>query len=180
MLTWVPLALVFALTDFSVKEGPTGSENVFGPNMAIRAEIFTQGHRFDTSIGPRDGNYAMGSESELLRRLVRQGHSAWHVHDAVVEHFIREAQLSQSWILQRAVRYGRGQYRMARAVSPLPSTSWWGVPRYLVRELFTHAIRAGKGLVSLNQGEVFRARWELNYIRGEILEARSLRRERAA
>jgi glycosyltransferase involved in cell wall biosynthesis len=178
ILAWVPLAPVFALTDPSVAEGPTGSQNVFGPNMAVRAQAFASGHRFDSRIGPRGTSYAMGSESEFVRRLVRQGYAVWHTHDAVVEHFIREFQLQRSWILRRAIRYGRGQYRMAQALAVKHPVFWWGVPRYLFRELFVHAIHVAKGFFSFDQGELFRAQWGFNFVRGEIMEARNLRKER--
>jgi glycosyltransferase involved in cell wall biosynthesis len=88
-LEWVPPAPVFSLTDPRLREGPTDPGFLYGPNMAIRAEVFNGGARFDASIGPRGADYPMGSETELLQRLKRQGHKAWHVQEAVIEHFIR-------------------------------------------------------------------------------------------
>src|SRR5271169_1127428 len=107
-IEWVHRGPVFSLTDFSQMEGPIGSPWVFGPNMAIRSKIFQSGIRFDPLIGPGRSDYAMGSETELLLRLDRQGHKAWHVASAVVEHLIRKEQLEKRWIWQRAIRFGRG------------------------------------------------------------------------
>jgi hypothetical protein len=69
--------------------------------------------RFDENIGPNgDPQYPMGSESELTRRLARGGYKAWHCPGAVVDHIIRPSQLTRGSMLQRATRYGRGQYRL--------------------------------------------------------------------
>jgi hypothetical protein len=88
---------------------------VFSPNSAIRADFFRVGWRFQESIGPGPGSYAMGSETELTRRLDAAGVRAWHVRASVVEHMIRAFQMTPEWLLARAVRYGRGQYRWPRA-----------------------------------------------------------------
>jgi glycosyltransferase involved in cell wall biosynthesis len=179
ILDWVPWGRVFTLTDPNVREGPTPPYNIFGPNMAIRAEIFAAGQRFDATIGPRGSEYAMGSETELVRRLLRQGHTAWHTRGAVVGHFIRASQMQRSWILRRAIRFGRGQYRLERAEhgeQALPPM-WGGVPRYLFREMLEHALSAMTGTIELNAKKVFQARWDFNYARGKALEARALYRE---
>ncbi len=176
ILDWVPPGLTFALTDPSWKDGPTTSDRIFGPNMAIRAQVFQAGWRFDVQIGPRGKNYAMGSESQLTRALMKEGHAAWHCADAVVEHFIRSAQLHESWILGRAARFGRGQYRLSRENAPREMASWNGVPRYLFRQMATQRIRLVKALVRRNAEEIFRGRWEIHYLRGMILEAKELSR----
>src|SRR5208337_3538308 len=108
---WVDTRIVFAITDPRMIEGPTDLGLLFGANLAIRAEVFKGGLRFNTSIGPRGNNYPMGSETELVRGLGRQGHKAWHVRDAVVEHFVRKDQMDKSWVLGRAIRFGRGRCR---------------------------------------------------------------------
>jgi glycosyltransferase involved in cell wall biosynthesis len=171
LLTRVPVGPTFALTEASVTEGPTGAHNVFGPNMAVRASIFEGGARFSTSIGPRGRDYAMGSETEFVRRLLRQGHQAWHVRDAIVEHFIRKTQMSQRWILGRAVRFGRGQYRLSLVGQPSQTKSWRGVPRYLYRQLADEVALALKAACGFDGEALFHARWNLNYIRGQMIEA---------
>jgi glycosyltransferase involved in cell wall biosynthesis len=177
-LKWAPAGPVFTLTDPLLMEGPTDAGNLFGPNMAIRAEVFKSGTRFDTSIGPRGTNYAMGSESELVERLGRQGHKAWHVQDALVEHFIRDYQTNESWVLRRAVRFGRGQLRLQEAAEPETISSWLGVPPRVFPRMFKRGIRIAKAWLSSNEQELFSARWEFNCLLGHVLEARPLRRDR--
>lgn len=175
VLKWVPPEPVFTLTPPSLREGPIDHHFVVGPNMAVRAAVFGEGLRFDSTIGPQGTNYAMGSETEFVKRLGRHGYAAWHVRNARVEHFIRDFQMSRSWILGRAVRLGRGLYRIGRQEQASAPPAWRGVPRYLFREMFRHAALLAKGLVTFRGETIFRAEWELNVVRGQIIEAHRTR-----
>jgi glycosyltransferase involved in cell wall biosynthesis len=173
---WLPPAPIFTLTDGELKDGPIDPGFIYGPNMAIRAEVFNLGTRFDPSIGPCGADYAMGSESELLQRLKRQGHQAWHVQEAVVEHFIRRYQTDESWVLRRAIRFGRGQLRLLEAEQPRLAKSRLGVPpRYFLRML-KRWIRIAVAWLKSNEQDLLVARWELNYLWGHVVEASLLRR----
>jgi glucosyl-dolichyl phosphate glucuronosyltransferase len=93
--------------------GPCGFADIFGPNMAIRAGLFHAGTRFAEHVGPDGTNplYAMGSETELLRRLEAAGHRGWFEASARLRHIIRPEQMEEGWILERAFRYGAGEGR---------------------------------------------------------------------
>ena len=163
---------VFTLTELSLEDGPISPNLVFGPNMVVRSCIFQSGARFNPNIGPRGSSYPMGSETELILRLHRQGHKAWYVKSAVVEHFIRKEQLDKAWVLQRAIRFGRGQYR----ISPNPR-QLLGVPRYLVRDVPKEIFKIAAATVLFNPKAVFRAHWRLNYMLGQGAEAIAVARE---
>jgi L-malate glycosyltransferase len=177
LLRCVPQGPVFTLTPPALPDGPTGPHTVFGPNMAVRMNVFEAGGRFDASIGPRGTHYAMGSETEFVRRLARQGHAMWHVADAIVEHFIRKSQMNSASILGRAVRFGRGQFRLAQAAAGTPPVSWFGVPRYLLRGLCEQAARIARAAARLDEEQLFSARWEFNYLWGQAIEARVMSNE---
>lgn len=177
LLSSVPLGAVFTITDPSASEGPTTSHNVFGPNMAVRAEVFTRGFYFDTSIGPRGANYPMGSETEFVRRLTRRGFMAWYCPRAVVEHFIPRSHTRISWILSRAVRFGRGQYRLAKHEQSQVFPSWLGVPRYIFREMFVEQVHILAALLGFDRKKLFSARWRFSYLLGHAIEARAMRAE---
>jgi glucosyl-dolichyl phosphate glucuronosyltransferase len=109
---WLPdlegfFAVLFATT--SARTGPCTSRDIYGPNMAVRGRLFKQGIRFNPSIGP-DGSqhFGMGSESELLRRLERDGHVMHFSEAATVGHQIKPSLLRWNSVLSRAFRYGRG------------------------------------------------------------------------
>ena len=171
---WVEPGPAYALTDPSLKEGPLPASLIFGPNMAIRTNIFEAGIRFDPAMGPRGSSYPMGSETELVLRLAGQGHKAWHAPEAVVEHFIRKEQLTAAWVRQRAIRYGRGKCRLA-ALAALPGSA--DAPPPALRMIVKEALLIGAAWARRRPDALFRARWRFNYWRGQAMEARILARD---
>lgn len=169
---WLEQGPVFALTDPSMTEGPVPPFLVFGPNMAVRTAVFQSGVRFDPSIGPQNSSYPMGSETELLLRLSQWGHKAWHVPTAVVEHFIRNGQLRQAWVLKRAIRYGRGRFRLDYMRKYRTYPCWFGVPRTFFRQIFEQEKIIIKAWLRSDQRELFCASWRRNFLWGHMLEAR--------
>jgi GT2 family glycosyltransferase len=173
-LQWAPPGPTFTITDPDLAEGPVEAGSLYGPNMAVRAEVFRQGARFDPSIGPQGTNYPMGSETEFVLRMQRQGHKAWHVHQAVVQHCIRDFQMEQSWVLKRAIRFGRGRARLQVETEPYPI----GFPFYLVPRVCKRWLRIAMARLSFQERDLFTARWELNCLLGQIMEMRNLTSQR--
>ena len=174
---WIDLGPVFTTTHPDLQEGEfplREFSTVQGPNMAIRSSIFQSGSRFDPSIGPSGSDYPMGSETELLFRLGRAGHRAWCVPRAVVEHLVREEQLREDWVLQRAVRWGRGRYRMSQNPK-----LWFGVPRHLFRDMPREGVFMAAAWLSRKKDALFRARWRFNILRGMAIEARNMARQKS-
>lgn len=170
---WVRAAPVYSISDAARGDGPCEPTLVWGPNMAVRAEWFRQGYRFDERLGPNGtATYAMGSETELTLRLaLAEGVASWYCAGARVHHIIRPRQLSHAWVLRRAFRLGRCVRResqqRARAGQP-------HVPRG------ARAICSGltEGLVALaaarrqaDPRRTFQARWQLNLWLGCLYEA---------
>lgn len=106
------VSIVFG-TNEHMREGPCSELCVLGTNMAVRAQAFADGLRFDARIGP-DGSrtYPMGSETDLARRLGEQGRRCWFASGPQVGHIIRPHQFERLSILQRGYRWGRGQAHM--------------------------------------------------------------------
>jgi glycosyltransferase involved in cell wall biosynthesis len=177
-IQWVDSRIVFAITDPATPEGAIDLAFVFGPNMAIRAEVFRAGTRFDTSIGPCGNNYPMGSETELLMRLSRQGHKGWYVRDAIVEHFIRKNQIDKSWVLGRAIRFGRGRFRISQNAAAKEVSNPFGIPLPLISNLSRKVVKRALTTLSFNDRTRFTAHWNYNYVLGHIIEARLSRRDR--
>jgi len=173
---WADKGATFAITDPSWQDGPVAANCVWGPNMAIRSDIFRSGIRFDTSIGPRGANYLQGGDTEMTRRLESLGHRAWHAHAAVVEHIIRKEQLDKSWVLRRAIRHGRGEFRLGQTDEIASRKMLFGSPRYLYRKLYRETREMTKAWLMRKQEDLFRSHWRFNYIRGQIQEARALSR----
>ncbi len=176
---WIDLGPVFTITDPNRKEGNLNPLHVYGPNMAVRSVIFETGMRFNPSVGPRGSNYAMGGESELMARLGGSGHKAFFVPQAVVEHFVRKNQLLTSWVMKRAFRYGRGFFRIFRMdlLDETRSARLMKIPRVLIRETIKACVALCKAILSLRWEAIFRASYDLNFLRGQIAEARRIVKE---
>jgi len=176
ILSWVPLKPTYALLN-DQEEGDHGRRSaVFGPNMAVRSSIFQMGYRYDEGVGPKGSSYAMGSETEFLRRLLKDGFKVWFCKNAVVEHFIRSSQMEKKWVLARAIRYGRGSYSLGMVGAKYRSF-FEGIPLYLCLEILNKVYRFGRAKLSRNEEKVFKERWNLNYLYGIALEARNIYKE---
>lgn len=170
ILNWVPLGPVFTATP-PMDRGPCTPYAVWGPNMAIRREVFRSGLRFDEAIGP-DGSagYAMGSETSFTRQLVARGHRCFHVPEAVVGHMVRSWQMTRASILQRAYRSGRGKGLLAQELEPTVAVA--DVPRYFFREAVEAALQFGSARLRGNERDAFRAAWQWKHALGCISGAR--------
>ena len=176
-IQWADHGAAYAITDPTWREGPISPHCIWGPNMAIRSDVFRSDIRFNPSMGPRGSSYLQGGDTELTRRLHQLGHKAWHVRGAVVEHFIREEQLDKAWVMQRAIRHGRGEFLLGQAEELNSRKLLLGAPRYLYRKLYKEAREMTKAWLMHRPEDLFRSHWRFNYVRGQIREGRALSRE---
>ena len=177
ILSWVHLAITFGILD-DQEEGPVDIYKVYGGNMAIRSKVFQMGYKFDETIGPKGSKYAQGSEVEFLMRLHQAGFRAWHCKNAIVRHMIRSFQMDKDWILGRAIRFARGQYRLGRVEYCKWKSSFLGIPWRLLLRILKRIFLFGKAKLSGDAETIFKERWQLNYLFGIALEARVMHRER--
>jgi glycosyltransferase involved in cell wall biosynthesis len=169
ILDWANLAAVFGIMDNIPEDGPIVHSSVYGGNMAVRSEVFKMGYRFEETIGPQGKNYAMGSETELLLRLGQDGFKAWYCKNATVKHIIRPVQVTEKWIMERAIRFGRGQYRLGRAY---PERKWpiLGMPTQCLLQLIKRGCCYLSALTRNDKEKIFKEGWLLNYYYGIALE----------
>jgi cellulose synthase/poly-beta-1,6-N-acetylglucosamine synthase-like glycosyltransferase len=173
LLEWVRAAPVFSVTDAAREEGPCESTKVWGPNMAIRAEWFRRGYRFDERLGPNgSATYAMGGETELTLRLaIAERVRCWHCKDARMHHIIPPRKMTRAWILKRAFHLGRCVHReskqYAEAGRPYVPRSAAAICAGLAREL----VNLASARKSADARRIFEARWQLNLWCGCLYEA---------
>ncbi|MGV7206263.1 glycosyltransferase [Oxalobacteraceae bacterium A2-2] len=163
-----PQGLTYGLTASDLAEGPVFPGLVWGANMALRMEILAAGHRFDSSLGPNGAAYAMGGETEFTRRLDALGYRAWFCSEARVAHIIRPWQLTRDYVLGRAWRFGRGQFRQQQA-GRFPE--WLGVPRWMLARYLLECLACVGSALAGGGDRLLRHRWELAYLRGYFHEA---------
>jgi hypothetical protein len=126
--------------------------------------------RFDTKTGPAPDSRAMCQDTEFVERLRAEGRKTWWIAEAGVMHLINPEQLSKKWMLRRAVRFGRGRYRLDGEYKQ-PVAAVAGMPRWVFRKAIE---QFGCVLAAWARGDardLFVARWDLNFYRGVLGEA---------
>jgi glycosyltransferase involved in cell wall biosynthesis len=162
--------MTYCVLDAQQEEGLFVEGRPFGPNLGIRSRIFREeGFRFNENVGPSQGNYIMGSESELLKRLETAGRHAIYLPQIGVRHIIRAEQLTPQWLYGRAFRYGRSLRYSSR--DEIVKTLF-GVPRYLLGYLATTILRRVKHLVLCNRAGYICEGVKYWMIRGQLRQAR--------
>ena len=164
------LSMCFTLLKRSDGAGPKDDFIPFGPNMAVRKAVFSEGERFDETVGPRQGSYIMGSETDFLRRAITRFGQAVYVPEAKVEHQVREEQLRLRWLWGRGVRYGRQLAFQDAANGSKQSPE--GFPRWILRDAISQLGRLVPLLVSGKQSHAFDTWMELAVLRGYWLQHR--------
>ena len=154
-------------------DGPVDATEAVSPSFAVRASLLKAGLRFDESIGP-DGtaDYAMGSETELLLRLQREGVRAWYVRDAIVEHVVTAAQLEEATVLRRAYRYGRGRWRLRTSRLATARLRVRGIPLAILADLLSRRLSHARAIRRGDPGRALRAAWRIAYLAGHVDEVR--------
>lgn len=161
-------SVLFAAYEYERDEGPI-EHLPFGPNYAIRSLLLGR-ETFDGTVGPNGSEYAMGGETELLRRLRAKGARTAYVPGAVVEHIIRPEQLSEEFVVARAGRFGRGLVRLG-------DVEWsphrlFGVPRYLIRQLVEVWLRRVRARLRGDRFERLAADFAYHTVLGSMAECR--------
>ncbi|GAB4143508.1 MAG: hypothetical protein Tsb0016_12620 [Sphingomonadales bacterium] len=172
ILKGIPLTAAFALHPQSLQDGLIGAQFIWGLNMAIRREIFDKGYRFNETVGPKPGNYIMGGEFEFTRRLADDGYQAAFANNVLVQHIIRPRQLTFQWLMLRAFRHGRQEYRRLR---PAEKQDWgviMGYPRWQLRKLLQAYLSNMKAQLMGDDVQKYRCGWKLATLRGWLFQAR--------
>ena len=168
---WIKQHEVYASTWFATfdpgqSEGPLPFPLVpFGANVAITARAIGDA-RFDERLGPNQTSYAMGGETEFIRRLVSPDKPPIYVPSARVQHVIQREQIEPQWLGRRNFRAGRGA---ARRENDTQSALLLGRPRWLWRKV----LEAFAGYVLSFIGSKRQrneSAWKLHYLRGKLYE----------
>lgn len=167
---WISQGIVYAITSDKNHSGKIGAQFIWGPNMIIRRKIFDAGYKFDTNIGPNGtSTYTMGSETSFTLMLEQSGYKCWFEPSIAVKHIIRNNQMSQKWVLARAIRFGKGEAKK----NPLTKencTFFLKAPRYLYKKIFIEYMGLYKIKIQLGSKEIeFKKRWHINFLKGLLL-----------
>jgi glycosyltransferase involved in cell wall biosynthesis len=111
----------------------------FGANMAFRREAFDRVGLFQTNLGPAPGSLLRGEDTELARRVMAAGRVVY-APEAVVFHPVEPERRRKSYFRRWYFDYGRCTARVDSL--PSPRATWFGVPRYMYKQLLTALARA--------------------------------------
>ncbi len=157
-------------------DGYVDPTEAVGSSFAVRKSRFAAGLRFEETIGPNGtGNYAMGSETELLLRLQRSGAKAWYAKDAIVEHYVSASQVEPDSLVGRAYRYGRGRWRLRTSRLATKRVGVRGLPLALLADLLSRRLSFARAKRRGDAEGALRAAWRIAYLAGHVAE---IRRER--
>ncbi len=122
----------YAIAEWDISEGPYDAGKVWGGNMAIKKSLFDKGYCFSMDMDVKGENFIMGNETELTKRLEKDGHPAVYLPNAYVYHQIRPEQMTKKWLYYRACKYGRADvyFEECEQVSQC-----FGIPRFILKKL---------------------------------------------
>ncbi|HXQ28908.1 MAG TPA: glycosyltransferase [Gemmatimonadales bacterium] len=111
----------------------------FGANMAWRRSVFQTYGVFRTDLGYAGRARLGGEDTEYSRRVLVAGELVVYEPEALVRHVVEPEKLTKAFFRHRYYNYGRVLARVDQGPSLL--RRYFGIPRYLFRDLATHATR---------------------------------------
>jgi glycosyltransferase involved in cell wall biosynthesis len=149
-----------------------------GPNMGFRRDIFDQFGVFDTRFGLRPGSLVPGAESEFFDRLARAGMRFLYVADSIVDHPLKQSQMSRRYFRKRLRGIGRATSRLRR-IRDDQARQVCGMTLYMWRRLLTSLARwIGAWLTLLPPEERFYMLGDVQFAIGFLQEDFAAWRER--
>jgi len=151
---------------------PTAEPYIFsGANWAVFAADLSRAGGFDPDRGPGAATGSTGQETEMQRRLYRQGFQCTYVPQAMVWHYVPAQRCSIRWALKRARRSGIefGIEQSGRDASLL------GVPRWMIRKWLGQSLRFALTRCVPGTQTRFKAARELCFLSGAIKGSRVAR-----
>lgn len=146
---------------------PLGS--VFGPNFMLRTEHLDVLDAVPDHLGPRftARRYPMGQDDQIMAAAVARNIRARGVAAARVKHLVRPHQAELNFMLDRAVRHGRGfAVRRLGARRPSPLLRFWLVVISLPGPLRAASLRKDAPPQARNFERLWRAHWRCGVLMG--------------
>jgi GT2 family glycosyltransferase len=143
----------------------------FGANMAFRRRVFEKYGLFRVDLGPGYRGLAGGEDTAVGRRVMSAGEKVVYAPEALVFHPVEEYRTQRKYYEAWYVKFGRASIRSEQWK---PGTRcYFGVPRYLFRQLAEEAFRWA---VSLGGKRRFYYKLQVCSTAGSIREARQIAR----
>ena len=140
----------------------------FGANMAFKRVAFERYGLFRADLGRTNGGLMGGEETDFFHRLRQDGEKIFYVPGAYVRHPVVEERIQRSYYQSWHFDCGRTMVRLEGR--PQRAVYYFGVPRYLLREIATNVIQ---WLTTLDTKRRFYHKVLVYHLAGKIVEMRS-------
>jgi glucosyl-dolichyl phosphate glucuronosyltransferase len=136
--TWFQMEGQFAVVHFDLGDEPKEIRvPPLGANSAFRREIFSRYGLFRLDLGVNGSTHTITcDDTEFGERLIRAGEKIWYCPNAIIFHPVDPARTTKRYLL--AWYYYNGVSLTRTAGLCVDSVFWFGVPRWLYRELLTN------------------------------------------
>ena len=154
----------------TLKTGPIKATEIFGPNMAVRKNIFDSGIVFNEEIGPNglNKNYPMGSETEFCRSAESHGYKAYFCENPKVRHIVRPHQIEKDFWRKRAYRHGLG-FGMQEKLKKTEKLSRFDTASILSRGVIKQGLCYFKYLTEYKEPNRQKALWQYYWEKGYLV-----------
>jgi glycosyltransferase involved in cell wall biosynthesis len=165
ILEGVALGDAFAIHEAGIPDGEVFYGKIWGPNMAVRSEIFKLGFRFNEKIGPSGGLYIPGSESAFNMMLHKHKFRFYFSNSIIVQHQIRPEQLTRKWLMRRAYIFGKGRAVWDQIDGNSTKVKKTGIfPRWFI----SYFLRSYLDLMSMRKAQRVKGMWNISIVCGMI------------
>jgi glycosyltransferase involved in cell wall biosynthesis len=135
---WLKMEGQFAVTNFDQGDEPKEIRvPPIGANSAFRKDVFRKHGLFRLDLGPNGSRHTITCEDwEFGERLIRAGEKIAYCPTAIVHHPVDPDRTTKKYFL--SWYYYNGISLTRTAGLPKDGIFWFGVPRWLYRELLTN------------------------------------------
>jgi len=146
------------------------STPIWSGNIAYRTALFADGLRFDTRYNRAGQGVGGGSDAVMFRHMLAAGVAMRYEPRMGIRHLIPPEKLRRRYFLRLHYNGGRkaGMYQWAEPAGP----TLLGVPRYMYRQLASHAVRGLGGFVR-REPDYVRQLMNLSFHLGAMLGQRA-------
>ncbi len=174
---WLRMEGQFAVTNFDLGEELREVRiPPLGANSAFRKDVFSKYGFFRLDLGPNGGRHTITCEDwEFGERLIRGGEKIVYCPTAAVYHPVDPKRTTKKYFL--SWYYYNGISLMRTAGLPREGIFWFGVPRWLYRELLTNFAR---WMLTLQGNRRFNYKLTTYRSLGNVVESHRLSQREAA
>jgi hypothetical protein len=141
-----------------------------GANMAVRASAIARVGGLRTDLGKVAGSLRTGEDHEFFLRLLAAGCVGVYEPNALVRHVVPAERLHRGYFRRWLHQNGRDVARLERSY-PAAVPFFFGVPRYLWRQLIADAASAARATIVGDGATRFASSLRLLWFGGYLREA---------